>query len=92
MDKLAPNCVLIDFTALNFVIGSTIKFDIASKGIKCITFSDPSFPKSPHAENRIIRFSKIPHHRIKNPRANADLFTNKPRNKHRLKKPTSFTK
>ena len=28
----------------------------------------------------------------KKPNANADRFTNMPKNKHKLKKPTSFTK
>lgn len=87
-----PIWVPIVFTNDNLEMGSTIKFDIDSKGKNCIIFAAIVL------SGKILKV-KIPltipstiFQTKRNPSAKADRFTSIPKNKQKEKKATNFIK
>src|SRR3970282_499780 len=76
----------------NLEKGSTIKFDMDSKGKNCVIESAILFSGKILKTKRPFAIASAMFQTKRNPRANAERFTNIPKNKQKEKKPTSLTK
>ena len=87
-----PICVPKFFTTDNRVNGSTIKFDIDSNGKNCIIEAAVLLSGNIlKVKTPLIIPSKM-FQTNKNPSANAERFTNIPKNKQNEKNPTNLMK
>ena len=80
------------FTTDNRVKGSTIKFDIDCIGKNCVIAVAVSLLGKTLKVKTPLIIPSIIFQTNRKPSANAERFTNIPKNKQKEKKPTSFTK
>src|SRR5665811_103158 len=87
----SPISLTIDCTAFSLEKGSSIRFDMDCSGknplIAFAVSHDTNF--QPSIPNKICSTMA---HKIKNPRAKAERFTNIPRKRQKEKKPTNLRK
>ena len=87
-----PICVPKFFTTDNREKGSTIKFDIDSKGKNCIIEAAVLLSGNILKVKIPLMIPSIIFQTNRNPSANAERLTNIPKNRQKEKKPTNFMK
>lgn len=90
--SFTPICVPIFLITDSLENGSTIRLDIASNGKNCVMFCAVLLSGKILKVRIPLAIPSTIFHTNRKPIANAERFTNIPKNKQKEKKPTNFTK